>query len=232
MGWLRVASTLIWVWGCVAGDKGIVFNQSPTVSQETKWCQNLLSYPIASENGLFHLVLRATLAWVLSCFTWVPLFVTLWTVACQAPLSMGFSRQEHWSGLPCPPPEHLLDLGIEPESLNSSWIDRSALTASTTLLLLLSCSVVSDFATPGLHAAHQASLSFTVPWSLLKLMSIESMMLSNHFILCPLSSSHALNLSQHQDLFQWVSSSHQVAKALELQFQHQCFHWIFRVDFL
>ena len=41
----------------------------------------------------------------------------------------------------------------------------------------------------------------------------------------------ALNLSQHQGLFQWVSSSHQVAKVLELQFQHQSFQWIFRVDF-
>ena len=41
----------------------------------------------------------------------------------------------------------------------------------------------------------------------------------------------ALNLSQHQGLFQWVGSSHQVAKVLELQFQHQSFQWIFRVDF-
>ena len=41
------------------------------------------------------------------------LFATLWTVVCQAPLSMGFSRQESWSGLPCPPPELLHDPGIE-----------------------------------------------------------------------------------------------------------------------
>ena len=40
--------------------------------------------------------------------------VTLWTVACQAPLSMGFSRQEYWSGLPFPSPEDLPDSGIEP----------------------------------------------------------------------------------------------------------------------
>ena len=46
------------------------------------------------------------------------------------------------------------------------------------------------------------------------------------------SSSPALNLSQHQGLFQWVSSSHQVAKILELQLQHQSFQWIFRIDFL
>ena len=41
----------------------------------------------------------------------------------------------------------------------------------------------------------------------------------------------ALNLSQHQGLFQWVSCSYQVAKVLELQLQHQSFQWIFRTDF-
>ena len=50
----------------------------------------------------------------------------------------------------------------------------------------------------------------------------------------PLSSPSppTLNLSQHQGLFQWVNSSHQVAKVLELQLQPQSFQWIFRVDFL
>ena len=46
----------------------------------------------------------------------VRLFATPWTVARQAPLSMGFSRQEYWSGLPFPPPEDLPDPGIEPVS--------------------------------------------------------------------------------------------------------------------
>ena len=44
---------------------------------------------------------------------------TLWTVAWQALLSMGFSRPQHWSGLPCPLPRDLPDLGIEPTSLTS-----------------------------------------------------------------------------------------------------------------
>ena len=57
------------------------------------------------------------------------------------------------------------------------------------------------------------------------LMSIESVMLSNHFILCQSPFPLAFNLSQHQDLFQWVSSSHQVAKVLELQLQHQSFQF-------
>ena len=77
------------------------------------------------------------------------------------------------------------------------------------------------FVTP-LTAAHQLSLSITIFLSLLKLMSIESMMPSIHLILSspfPL----ALDLSQHQGLFQWVNSSHQVAKILELQLQHQSF---------
>ena len=61
-------------------------------------------------------------ACVLSRFRPVRLFVTPWTAARQAPLSMGFSRQEYWSGLPGPPPGHLPNPGIpgiEPVSLKS-----------------------------------------------------------------------------------------------------------------
>ena len=53
----------------------------------------------------------------LSHFSLVPLFVTLWTAARQAPLSVGFSRQENWSGLPRPSPGDLPDPGIKPRSL-------------------------------------------------------------------------------------------------------------------
>ena len=68
-------------------------------------------------------------------------------------------------------------------------------------------------------AAQQAALSITNTQSLLKLMSIESVMSSNHLLLCrPLLLLPSL-LSQHQGLFQWVSSSHQVAKVLECQLQ-------------
>ena len=95
-------------------------------------------------------------------------------------------------------------------------------------------------------AARQASLSFTISWSLLTFMSIESMMPSNHLILCcrhyllefahiyvhwvndAIQPSHpllppsppAFNLSQHQGLLRWISSSHPVASVLELQLQH------------
>ena len=54
---------------------------------------------------------------MLSCLSRVQLFATPWTVALQAPLSMGFSRQEYWSGLLFPPPGDLSNPGIEPESL-------------------------------------------------------------------------------------------------------------------
>ena len=53
---------------------------------------------------------------MLSRFNCVQLYVTLWYVACQAPLSMGFSRQEYQSGLPCPLPGDLPHPGIEPRS--------------------------------------------------------------------------------------------------------------------
>ena len=55
---------------------------------------------------------------VLSRFSPVQLFATLWTVARQAPPSMGLSRQEYWSGLPCPPPGDLLDPGFKPAYLS------------------------------------------------------------------------------------------------------------------
>ena len=48
----------------------------------------------------------------------------------------------------------------------------------------------------------------------------------------PASSLPSFNLSQHQGLFQWASSSHQVTKVLEFQLQHQSFQWIFRTNFL
>ena len=82
-----------------------------------------------------------------------------------------------------------------------------------------SCSVMSDSATSRMVAS-QVYLSIINSWSLLKLMSIESVMPSNHLILLS-PSPPVFNLSKHQGIFQWVSSSHQVARVLELQLQHQ-----------
>ena len=64
---------------------------------------------------------------VLNSFSHIRLFVTLWVVACQAPLSMGFSRQDYWSGLPCPPPGDLPDSGIKPVSPASPALQTGSL---------------------------------------------------------------------------------------------------------
>ena len=59
-------------------------------------------------------------------------FVNPWTVASQAPLSLGFSRQEYWSGLPCPPPGDLPDPGIKPVSLMPPALTARFFTTSAT----------------------------------------------------------------------------------------------------
>ena len=69
---------------------------------------------------------------VLSHFSYVRLGVTLWTVACQAPLSMGFSRQGYWSGLPFPTPGDLADPGVKPSSLSSPALAGRFFTTGTT----------------------------------------------------------------------------------------------------
>ena len=95
----------------------------------------------------------------------------------------------------------------------------------------ISCSVMSDSSRPHepQHASlpvlhHPSELAEThVHW-------VGGAIQPSHPLLSP--SSPVFSLSQHEGLFQWVSSLHQVAKVLELQLQHQSFQWIFRVDFL
>ena len=69
---------------------------------------------------------------VLTCFSRVQPFATLWTVACQTPQSMGFSRQESWFGLPCCLPGDLLDPGIKPTFLKSPALAGGYFTTSPT----------------------------------------------------------------------------------------------------
>ena len=78
----------------------------------TKSCRLLYLYAPHSPCHLLHVH-----ACVLSCFSRVWVFVTLWTIALQAPLSMGFSRQEYWSGLSCLPPGDLPYPGSQPGPL-------------------------------------------------------------------------------------------------------------------
>ena len=69
---------------------------------------------------------------VLHSFNLVRLFVTPWIVGPQAPLSVGFSRQEHWRGLPCPPPGDPPDPGTEPASQESPALAGGFFTTSAT----------------------------------------------------------------------------------------------------
>ena len=80
-----------------------------------------------------------------------------------------------------------------------------------------------DCSTPGFPVHHNSR-------SLIKLMSSRWAIQPSHPL--PSPSPPAFNLSQHQGLFQGVSSSHQVARVLEFQLQHHFFQWIFRTDFL
>ena len=61
-----------------------------------------------------------------------PTLCNPWTIACQAPLSMGFSRQEYWSELPCPLPGDLPDPGIDPACLTSPELAGRLFTTSAT----------------------------------------------------------------------------------------------------
>ena len=67
---------------------------------------------------------------MLSHFSHVQLFVTLWTIAHQAPLSMGFSRQEYWSGLPRPSPGDLPNPGMELTSPEAPALQADSLLLS------------------------------------------------------------------------------------------------------
>ena len=81
-----------------------------------------------------------------------------------------------------------------------------------------------DCSTPDLPVHHQLleSTQTHIHW-------VGDAIQSSHHLSSP---SPAFNLSQHQSLFKWVSSLHQVAKVLEFQLQYQSFQWIFRTDFL
>ena len=108
------------------------------------------------------------------------------------------------------------------DNLNSAFSSvqfNSVPQSCPTLCNLMDCS------TPGLSVYHQL-LEFTqthVHW-------ISDAIQPSHPLSSP--SPPTFNLSQHQGLFKWVSSSHQVAKVLEFQLQHQSFQWMFRTDFL
>ena len=112
--------------------------------------------------------------------------MTSWTVAHQFPLSSGILRQEYWSGLPFPTPGNHPDPGIklgspalQVDSLTSEppWKPKKHICCCSVTKLCLILFDSMDCSTP-------AYLSFTISWSLLKLMSIKLVMPSNHLVLC------------------------------------------------
>ena len=84
---------------------------------------NIKNWALSSEHSI---------ARVLSCFSCVRIFATLWTIVCQVSPSMGFSRQEHWSGLPFPPPGNLSNPRIKFVSLMSPALAGGFFTTSAT----------------------------------------------------------------------------------------------------
>ena len=190
-----------------------------------------------------------------------PILSASQTVASQAPLSMGFPRQEYWNGLQFPFPGDLPNPGIEltcpawqADSSSLSHLDSSIYGVlslsrhsvmshslqphglSVTFLCIKvhfssvaqSCLILCDpmdYNTPGFPALQQLAklIQTHVHW-------VDDAIKLSHPLLSPYPPT--LNLSQHQGLFRWVSSSHQVAKVLEFQLLHQSFQWIFRTDFL
>ena len=190
-----------------------------------------------------------TLEWVAISFsnTWkwkvkvkllsgIRLLATLFTAAYQAPPSMGFSRQKYWSGVPLPSPEEdvrgqqmicqMINSGnakdlvyFTPVMYSVQFSSVQSLSRVQLFVTPMGCS------TPGLPV-HQQLLEFTqthVHW-------VGDAIQLSHPLLSP--SHPTFNFSQHQGLFKWVSSSHQVAKVLEFQLQHQSFQWTLSTVFL
>ena len=118
---------------------------------------------------------------------------------------------------------HDVQICISGPSLSPELIYSTACKAFSLAFVIVAVQLLSRvrlFAIP-CTAARQASLSLTISWSLLKLMSLELMMPSSHLIFCCPLPFPVFSLSQQQNLFQSVGCSHLVVKVLELQ--HQSF---------
>ena len=87
-----------------------MYHSSPFITVNT----DLSSFLIAAHISICTWMSICTHVCMINSFRHMQVLVTLWTVARQAPQSTGLSRQEYWSGLPCPPPGDLPNLGIKP----------------------------------------------------------------------------------------------------------------------
>ena len=152
----------------------------------------------------------------LSHFSPVWLFRTLWTVAHQVTLSVGFSRQEYWNRLPCPLPGYLPHPGIQ-QVYCLSCNGRLFLYHSHHLSQSVqSLSRVRLFVTPWTHSTPGLPVHRQLPeFTQTHVYRVSDAIQPSH----PPSffSPPAPNPSQHQSLFQWVNSSHEVAKVPQFQ---------------
>ena len=116
---------------------------------------------------------------------------------------------------------------LKPEQqadLSSTWESENNQFSSFTQSCLILCDLM-DCSMPGLPVHHQLPEFMQT-----HVHQVGDAIQPSHPLLSP--SPPAFNLSQHQGLFQWVSSLHHVAEVLEFQLQHQSFQWIFGTDFL
>ena len=137
---LKTAFQSNWIIVCRDGTQKSVFFISVSLAVIffiQVWCENprLRSPDLEALATILYFCVRAKLLQLSR------LFATLGTIACQALLSIGFSRQEYWSELPCPPPGDLPDTGIKPVSLMSlalagGFFTTSAIWEAHSLLLV------------------------------------------------------------------------------------------------
>ena len=150
---------------------------------------------------------------------------------CSFPFGFPFHLGYHCAPniVPCATPSVLI-LYIAQSWKGRKWVDHGILWIKEGIVVVQSLSHVCLFETPW-TIARQAPLSATLSRSLLISCPLSGDAIQPSHPLLP-SSPFVLSLSQHQGLFYWVGSLHQVAKLLELQLQHQSFQWISKVDFL
>ena len=155
------------------------------------------------------------------------LIVAPWKVVQQDPLSMEFSWQEYWNGFAIS--------YYRGYSWSRDWTHVYCISGTGKWILYhctlqFSHSAMSD--SLQLHGLQHVRLSCPSPTTGACSNACPSRQWCHPSHPLSLPSPPAFNLSQHQGLFQGVSPSHEVAKVLEFQLQHQSFQWIFRTDFL
>ena len=158
-------------------------------------------------------------------FSRVQLFLTPWSIAYWLPLSMGFSRQEYWSGLPFPSPRDLLDPRMDPhilhwqaDSLSLSYLGSPILNSQVLINSFKKIVVAQSLS----HVWFCNPMECNTP-SFPVLHCLPDFAQTHvHWVSDAIQPSHPLfpllNLSQYQGLFQWVSSLHQVEKYWSFSF--------------